>query len=82
MDQFAAFYVSLITETSAKSTHAASVSIFKLTTYCSYFFGEKKCSNTYILSNVIHFVLQKRRVADLLSNFIPEDEAALMKNGR
>ncbi|XP_014846816.1 PREDICTED: sodium channel modifier 1 isoform X2 [Poecilia mexicana] len=24
----------------------------------------------------------KRRVADLLSNFIPEDEAALMKNGR
>ncbi|XP_056141620.1 sodium channel modifier 1 [Lampris incognitus] len=27
-------------------------------------------------------VLQKRRVADLLSNFIPEDEAALMKNGR
>nr|XP_020471156.1 sodium channel modifier 1 isoform X3 [Monopterus albus] len=27
-------------------------------------------------------VLKKRRVADLLSNFIPEDEAALMKNGR
>lgn len=27
-------------------------------------------------------VLQKRRVADLLSNFIPEDEAALLKNGR
>ncbi|KAM8870920.1 sodium channel modifier 1 [Spinachia spinachia] len=27
-------------------------------------------------------VLQKRRVADLLSNFIPEDEAALMSNGR
>ncbi|XP_075937358.1 sodium channel modifier 1 [Anarhichas minor] len=27
-------------------------------------------------------ILQKRRVADLLSNFIPEDEAALMKNGR
>lgn len=31
---------------------------------------------------MIRFVLQKRRVADLLSNFIPEDEAALMKNGR
>lgn len=41
MGQFAAFYVGLITETSAKSTHAASVSIFKLTTYCSYFFGGK-----------------------------------------
>ncbi|XP_037309559.2 sodium channel modifier 1 [Pungitius pungitius] len=27
-------------------------------------------------------ILQKRRVADLLSNFIPEDEAALMRNGR
>ncbi|XP_066577480.1 sodium channel modifier 1 [Amia ocellicauda] len=27
-------------------------------------------------------VLKKRRVADLLSNFIPEDEAALLKNGR
>ncbi|XP_036440251.1 sodium channel modifier 1 [Colossoma macropomum] len=27
-------------------------------------------------------VLKKRRVADLLSNFIPEDEAVLMKNGR
>ncbi|XP_040901064.1 sodium channel modifier 1 isoform X2 [Toxotes jaculatrix] len=27
-------------------------------------------------------ILKKRRVADLLSNFIPEDEAALMKNGR
>lgn len=27
-------------------------------------------------------VLKKRRVADLLANFIPEDEAALMKNGR
>ncbi|XP_026862489.1 sodium channel modifier 1 [Electrophorus electricus] len=27
-------------------------------------------------------VLKKRRVADLLSHFIPEDEAALMKNGR
>uniref|UniRef100_A0A3B1IQQ0 Sodium channel modifier 1 n=1 Tax=Astyanax mexicanus TaxID=7994 RepID=A0A3B1IQQ0_ASTMX len=27
-------------------------------------------------------VLKKRRVADLLSNFIPEDEATLMKNGR
>ncbi|XP_063341760.1 sodium channel modifier 1 [Pelmatolapia mariae] len=27
-------------------------------------------------------LLKKRRVADLLSNFIPEDEAALMKNGR
>uniref|UniRef100_A0A0E9SCR7 Uncharacterized protein n=1 Tax=Anguilla anguilla TaxID=7936 RepID=A0A0E9SCR7_ANGAN len=26
-------------------------------------------------------ILKKRRVADLLSNFIPEDEAALMKNG-
>lgn len=34
------FMLALITETSAKSTHAASVSIFKLTTYCSYFFGE------------------------------------------
>uniref|UniRef100_A0A3B5LIT8 Sodium channel modifier 1 n=1 Tax=Xiphophorus couchianus TaxID=32473 RepID=A0A3B5LIT8_9TELE len=28
------------------------------------------------------FKIFKRRVADLLSNFIPEDEAALMKNGR
>ncbi|XP_062848550.1 sodium channel modifier 1 [Trichomycterus rosablanca] len=27
-------------------------------------------------------VLKKRRVADLLSNFIPEDEASLLKNGR
>ncbi|KAM9852492.1 sodium channel modifier 1 [Aulostomus maculatus] len=27
-------------------------------------------------------ILKKRRVADLLSNFIPEDEAALLKNGR
>ncbi|KAM9353323.1 sodium channel modifier 1 [Symphorus nematophorus] len=27
-------------------------------------------------------ILKKRRVADLLSHFIPEDEAALMKNGR
>ncbi|XP_056300306.1 sodium channel modifier 1 isoform X2 [Pseudoliparis swirei] len=27
-------------------------------------------------------ILQKRRVADLLSHFIPEDEAALMRNGR
>ncbi|TWW79762.1 sodium channel modifier 1 [Takifugu flavidus] len=27
-------------------------------------------------------ILKKRRVEDLLSNFIPEDEAALMKNGR
>lgn len=27
-------------------------------------------------------LLKKRRVADLLSNFIPEDEAALLKNGR
>ncbi|KAM8826562.1 sodium channel modifier 1 isoform 1-T2 [Synchiropus picturatus] len=27
-------------------------------------------------------VLQKRRVADLLSNFIPEDEAVLLSNGR
>ncbi|XP_034410389.1 sodium channel modifier 1 [Cyclopterus lumpus] len=27
-------------------------------------------------------ILQKRRVADLLSHFIPEDEAALMNNGR
>lgn len=27
-------------------------------------------------------VLKKRRVADLLSNYIPEDEAALMNNGR
>lgn len=27
-------------------------------------------------------VLKKRRVADLLANFIPEDEATLMKNGR
>ncbi|XP_074540416.1 sodium channel modifier 1 [Halichoeres trimaculatus] len=27
-------------------------------------------------------ILKKRRVADLLSNFIPEDEAALMKHGR
>lgn len=27
-------------------------------------------------------VFQKRRVADLLSNFIPEDEAGLLKNGR
>ncbi|XP_028280722.1 sodium channel modifier 1 [Parambassis ranga] len=27
-------------------------------------------------------ILKKRRVADLLSNFIPEDEAALMNNGR
>ncbi|KAM9488109.1 sodium channel modifier 1 isoform 2-T2 [Clarias gariepinus] len=27
-------------------------------------------------------VLKKRRVADLLSNYIPEDEATLMKNGR
>lgn len=27
-------------------------------------------------------VFQKRRVSDLLSSFIPEDEAALMKNGR
>ncbi|XP_048008636.1 sodium channel modifier 1 [Megalobrama amblycephala] len=27
-------------------------------------------------------VLKKRRVADLLSNFIPDDEAVLMKNGR
>ncbi|XP_028837147.1 sodium channel modifier 1 isoform X1 [Denticeps clupeoides] len=27
-------------------------------------------------------VLKKRRVADLLSNFIPEDEATLLKNGR
>uniref|UniRef100_A0A146PAU5 Sodium channel modifier 1 n=1 Tax=Fundulus heteroclitus TaxID=8078 RepID=A0A146PAU5_FUNHE len=27
-------------------------------------------------------ILKKRRVADLLSNFIPEDEATLMKNGR
>lgn len=27
-------------------------------------------------------VLKKRRVADLLSNFIPDDEAALIKNGR
>lgn len=26
--------------------------------------------------------LQKRRVSDLLSNFIPEDEAALLSNGR
>ncbi|KAL3064846.1 hypothetical protein OYC64_000967 [Pagothenia borchgrevinki] len=27
-------------------------------------------------------ILKKRRVADLLSNYIPEDEAALMNNGR
>ncbi|KAF1388435.1 hypothetical protein PFLUV_G00090150 [Perca fluviatilis] len=27
-------------------------------------------------------ILKKRRVADLLSHYIPEDEAALMKNGR
>lgn len=27
-------------------------------------------------------VLKKRRVADLLSNYIPEDEAAIMNNGR
>ncbi|XP_029306638.1 sodium channel modifier 1 [Cottoperca gobio] len=27
-------------------------------------------------------ILKKRRVADLLSNFIPEDEAGLMNNGR
>ncbi|XP_041095285.1 sodium channel modifier 1-like [Polyodon spathula] len=27
-------------------------------------------------------VLKKRRVAELLSHFIPEDEAALLKNGR
>ncbi|XP_037532052.1 sodium channel modifier 1 [Nematolebias whitei] len=27
-------------------------------------------------------ILKKRRVADLLSNFIPEDEATLLKNGR
>lgn len=27
-------------------------------------------------------ILKKRRVEDLLSNFIPEDEATLMKNGR
>ncbi|XP_052000035.1 sodium channel modifier 1 [Xyrauchen texanus] len=27
-------------------------------------------------------ILKKRRVADLLSNFIPDDEAALLKNGR
>lgn len=27
-------------------------------------------------------ILKKRRVAELLSNFIPEDEASLMKNGR
>ncbi|XP_063055083.1 sodium channel modifier 1 [Engraulis encrasicolus] len=27
-------------------------------------------------------ILKKRRVADLLANFIPEDEATLMKNGR
>ncbi|KAF7662511.1 hypothetical protein LDENG_00234210 [Lucifuga dentata] len=27
-------------------------------------------------------ILKKRRVADLLSNYIPEDEAAVMKNGR
>ncbi|XP_053182270.1 sodium channel modifier 1 [Scomber japonicus] len=27
-------------------------------------------------------ILKKRRVADLLSNYIPEDEATLMKNGR
>ncbi|KAG7271654.1 hypothetical protein CRUP_033978 [Coryphaenoides rupestris] len=27
-------------------------------------------------------VLKKRRVSDLLAHFIPEDEAALMKNGR
>ncbi|XP_061573541.1 LOW QUALITY PROTEIN: sodium channel modifier 1 [Cololabis saira] len=27
-------------------------------------------------------ILKKRRVADLLSNFIPDDEAALMSNGR
>ncbi|XP_068179367.1 sodium channel modifier 1 isoform X2 [Antennarius striatus] len=27
-------------------------------------------------------ILKKRRVADLLSSFIPEDEAALLKNGR
>ncbi|CAL8247791.1 unnamed protein product [Lota lota] len=27
-------------------------------------------------------ILKKRRVADLLAHFIPEDEAALMKNGR
>uniref|UniRef100_A0A8D3CU13 Sodium channel modifier 1 n=1 Tax=Scophthalmus maximus TaxID=52904 RepID=A0A8D3CU13_SCOMX len=27
-------------------------------------------------------ILKKRRVADLLANFIPEDEAALMSNGR
>ncbi|KAM9806499.1 sodium channel modifier 1 [Syngnathus typhle] len=27
-------------------------------------------------------ILKKRRVADLLSNFIPEDEAALLSNGR
>ncbi|XP_057195509.1 sodium channel modifier 1 [Triplophysa rosa] len=27
-------------------------------------------------------LLKKRRVADLLSNFIPDDEAALIKNGR
>ncbi|KAK3572334.1 hypothetical protein QTP86_030213 [Hemibagrus guttatus] len=27
-------------------------------------------------------VLKKRRVADLLANYIPEDEATLMKNGR
>ncbi|CAN9514437.1 unnamed protein product [Ophioblennius macclurei] len=27
-------------------------------------------------------VLKKRRVSDLLSHFIPEDEAALLKNGR
>uniref|UniRef100_A0A3Q3B4X5 Sodium channel modifier 1 n=1 Tax=Kryptolebias marmoratus TaxID=37003 RepID=A0A3Q3B4X5_KRYMA len=27
-------------------------------------------------------ILKKRRVADLLSSFIPEDEATLMKNGR
>ncbi|KAG8009756.1 Sodium channel modifier 1 [Nibea albiflora] len=27
-------------------------------------------------------ILKKRRVADLLSHFIPEDEAALLKNGR
>ncbi|XP_019126122.2 sodium channel modifier 1 isoform X1 [Larimichthys crocea] len=27
-------------------------------------------------------ILKKRRVADLLSHFVPEDEAALLKNGR
>ena len=40
------------------------------------------CLFSVILSLTSHVLLQKRRVAELLVEAIPEDEAFLMKNGR